>query len=237
MSDRDCTASPTFVMTLAGVSQGVRRLLPIAVFVVPFGLAFGAAAVEQGLTALQAIVMSALVFAGASQFAALDLWQAPMPFLSLALVALAVNARHIILGAARSAPVNALPRQKRFLALMLLSDANFADSHAAFKTGAADAGILLGGGLALWVTWVCGTAVGALAGSSIGDLQRFGVDVVMAAFFAAVVTGGLKSRGSLAPVATASGVAVATLGLLPAGWNVIAAALCGGAVGALRNAD
>ena len=236
-TDAGRPASPAFVMTLGGVLKGVRRLLPVAVFVIPFGLAFGAAAVEQGLTASQAIAMSASVFAGAAQFAALDLWQAPLPYLSLALVVLAINARHVILGAALSAQVNALPPAKRFLALLLLSDANFADSHAAFKEGATDAGILLGGGLSLWVTWVCGTAVGALAGSSVGDLQRFGVDVVMAAFFAAVVAGGLKSRGSVVPVATASLIAVATLGLLPSGWNIIAAALCGGAVGALRNAE
>lgn len=223
-------------MTATGVQIGIRRLLPISVFVVPFGLAFGAAAVVQGLTPAQSIVMSATVFAGASQFAALDLWRAPLPHLSLALVVLAANARHIILGAALSTWVNALPRGRRFLALSMLSDANFADSNTAFKSGATDVGILLGGGIALWTTWVLGTAIGAIAGSSMGALDRFGIDVVMVAFFAAVVAGGLKSRASIVPVATAAIVAIATLDLLPAGWNIIAAALCGGAVGAWRDA-
>lgn len=236
-TDADRTAPPSFAMTLGGVWKGIGRLLPVAVFVVPFGLAFGAAAVEQGLTAAQAMTMSALVFAGASQFAALDLWQAPLPYLSLALVVLAVNARHIILGAALSVPVNALPRPKRFLALALLSDANFADSQAAIKAGARDLGILVGGGAALWATWVAGTAVGAFAGSSIGALEPYGVDVVMAAFFAAVVAGGLKARGRFLPVATACLVAVATFSFLPTGWNIIVAALCGGAVTALRHAE
>lgn len=224
-------------MTATGVRLGIRRLLPISVFVVPFGLAFGAAAVEQGLTPTQSIVMSATVFAGASQFAALDLWRAPLPHLSLALVVLAANARHIILGAALSTWVNTLSRGRRFLALSVLSDANFADSHAAFKAGATDVGILLGGGIALWTTWVLGTAIGAVAGSTIGALDRFGIDVVMVAFFAAVVAGGLKSRASIVPVATAAIVAVATLDVLPAGWNIIAAALCGGVAGALRDAE
>ena len=224
-------------MTAAGVRQGVRRLLPVSVFVIPFGLAFGAAAVEQGLTPAQSVIMSALVFAGAAQFAALDLWQAPIPYLSLALVILAVNARHIILGAALSTWVNALSRARRSLALMFLSDANFVDSHSAFKSGTTDVGILLGGGLTLWTTWVVGTAIGAMAGSSIGSLERFGIDVVMAAFFAAVLAGEMKTWTSIVVVAVAGMVAIATLGLLPSGWNIIAAAVCGGTVGAMRHAE
>ncbi|MCG8450023.1 MAG: hypothetical protein MI725_10660, partial [Pirellulales bacterium] len=128
-------------------------------------------------------------------------------------------------------------RPKRFLVLMSLSDANFADSQSAFKEGATDAGLLLGGGLVLWTTWVLGTTIGALAGSSFGSLERLGIDVVMAAFFAATMVGGLDGRASILTVAVAALVATTTLGLLPAGWNIIAAALCGGTVGALRRAE
>ena len=226
------TAGP--VLTAAGVRRGARRLAPVAVLVLPFGLAFGAAAVERGLAPLQALVMSATVFAGASQFAALDLWRAPMAWASLALLVLAVNARHVVLGAALAGWLNPLPPARRLLALAFLSDANFADARAARAAGARDAGLLLGGGLAMWGSWVAGTAAGAWGGASLGELDRLGVDAVMPAFFAAAVVGGLRSRGDLLPVAVAGAVAAATLDLLPAGWNVIAAALCGGAVGALR---
>ena len=206
----------------------------MALLVVPFGLAFGTAALERGLTPLQALIMSATVFAGASQFAALELWRAPLPFVSLALLVLAVNARHLVLGAALSGWVNPLPRGRRLLALALLSDANFADAKAARDEGARDAGILLGGGLAMWAAWVGGTALGAYGGAALGDLDRLGVDAAMPAFFAAAVAGGLRARADPGPVAVASLVAVAALDALPAGWNVILAALCGGAVGALR---
>ncbi len=224
------------VLTWPGLRQGLRRMLPVGLFVLPFGIAFGAAAVDAGMTTLQAVVMSALVFAGASQFAALDLWHTPLPYLSLALVVLAVNARHIILGAALSPWVNSLSRSKRLLALGFMSDANFADSYAAFRKGGRDVGLLLGGGLMLWSIWIVGTALGAVAGAEIGALDRFGIDVVMAAFFAAIVVGELKTRASLLPVAIASAVTVLTLDLLPVGWNIIAAALCGGLAGALLRA-
>ena len=56
-------AESSAVLSIAGLCEGARRLLPVAVFVVPFGVAFGAAALAQGLTAAQALAMSALVFA------------------------------------------------------------------------------------------------------------------------------------------------------------------------------
>lgn len=230
------TAADAVVLTIAGIGRGMRRLLPVSAFVLPFGLAYGAAAVEHGMQAWQAILMSATVFAGASQFAALELWQSPLPLVSMALVVLAVNARHIILGAALSPWVNRLPRWKWLASLAMMSDVNFADSQSAFKAGERDAGLLLGGGLIMWLNWMVGTSVGAFASASLGALDRFGLDVVMAAFFGAIVVGSLKTRSAVIPVAVASIVALATLPVLPTGWNIIAAALCGGVVGAARRA-
>ncbi|MEM6712861.1 MAG: AzlC family ABC transporter permease [Pseudomonadota bacterium] len=218
----------SLTFTHKGLMRGAHRLLPISVFVFPFGVAFGAAAAETGLSPDQALVMSMLVFAGVSQFAALDMWQSPLPYLSIALVAFAVNARHIILGAALSRYVNPLPAPHWFASLLLLSDANFADSYKAMKDGERDAAHVFGGGLVLWGVWAVSTAIGVFAGELMGDLQRFGVDVVMAAFFASLVLGMVPSWRHAIPVIVGCGVAIATLPVLPTGWNIIAAALAGG---------
>ena len=224
--DQACGAP--VVLTMGGTVKGMRRTFPVAVFVVPFGIAFGAAAVESGLSVLQAIAMSAVAFSGAAQFAVLDFWPRPTAFGSLALVALALNARHVIMGAVLSPWINRLPLPRRILVLNYLSDVNFADSQPAFKAGARDAGILLGGGLVLWANWVLGTGIGAAAGSLIGDPARFGIDVVMVCFFATVVTGHLRRRNTLPPVIVAAGIAALSVDWLPTGWNVILAALAGG---------
>lgn len=225
--------SPAVVLDGYGVRAGFLRLAPLAVFAVPFGLAFGAAAVEHGLLPLETLVMSATVFAGAAQFAVLDLWNHPLPLLSIALTALAVNARHLLLGAALSPWVNALPWPLRLLALPLLSDANFADSYRSLRDGGSNLGVLVGGGLALWLAWTAGTALGAYAGSGLGDLSRFGIDLVMACFFAAVAAGDLKTPPSLLPAAVAAAMAVLALDAVPAGWNIVLAALAGASVGGL----
>jgi predicted branched-subunit amino acid permease len=234
--------SGTTVLTAGGILRGVRRLLPVSVFVVPFGVAFGVAALEAGLTPVQTIAMSALAFSGAAQFAALDFWPGPIAFTSLTFVVLALNARHIIMGAALSPWVNRLPPGRRVVSLVMLSDANFADTQPALRAGERDLGILVGGGLIFWLTWVAGTAAGAVGGAAIGDPATLGIDVVMACFFAAVVVGMIAGRadwwsgrwGALIPASTAVVVSVATLGLLPVGWNVIAGAVVGGMVAAIR---
>ncbi len=228
------TSSKTgqIILSSAGILRGMRRLMPVSIFVIPFGLSFGVAAIEQGLSVAQTIGMSAFVFSGTAQFASLDFWPEPMALLSLALVMFAVNARFIITGAALSPWLNQLPLRSRWAALFLLSDPNFTDSHAEFQSGERDAGVLLGGGLVLWVSWVGGTAIGALAGAKIGNLQAYGFDVVMVCFFAASITGRFTHRANIIPAVLAAIVAVSTFGWLPSGWNIILAALTGGIWGA-----
>ncbi len=214
----------------------MRGLFPISIFVIPFGIAFGVAADEQGVTAIQAIAMSILVFSGAAQFASLELWHKPIAFGSLALIVLALNARHIVIGAALSPWINALPIWKRALTLGFLSDPNFADSQPAFKSGERDIGRLLGGGLILWMNWIIGTTIGALAGAGIGDPEIFGLDVVMVCFFAATFTGRLENRTTIIPALIASTVAVLSIGFVPTGWNIILAAIVGGIGGVIFDA-
>lgn len=223
-------------ITAQGVWRGIRKMSALALFVIPFGMAFGVAAIESGLSVLQATAMSVFVFSGAAQFASLDLWSSASA-LSLMLVALAVSARHILLGASLSPWVNKLSRQRRLPALAMLSDPNFADSFNAFQNGERDVGRLIGGGLALWVAWIVGTIIGALAGARFADLDRFGVDVLMPCYFAALVIAHWRNEWAghqtVLPATIACFVAIFGAAVLPAGWIIVAAALAGGAIAGL----
>ena len=64
----------------------------------------------------------------------------------------------------------------------------------------------------------------------IGDPARFGVDVVMVCFFAAVVAGQCRNRAMILPALVSAAIAVMSLPWMPTGWNVILAALAGGLV-------
>ncbi|MEM7238070.1 MAG: AzlC family ABC transporter permease [Pseudomonadota bacterium] len=210
----------------------------MAAITIPFGVAFGVAAIEAGLSISQAIAMSALAFSGAAQFAALDFWPSPIALGSLAMVVIALNARHVVMGAALSPWLNPLPIWRRLPALAFLSDPNFADSQPAFRDGERDVGLLLGGGLALWSAWVSGTIIGVGGGANLASPELLGIDVVMACFFAAVVVGQLHAdRSYLIPIAVSSAISVLTLDWLPTGWNVILGAFIGALLGVRHRAD
>jgi 4-azaleucine resistance transporter AzlC len=223
--------------TASGVWRGCVEIAPIAAFVIPFGIAFGVAASAKEIPPGISLFMSVAIFAGASQFAVLDLWYVPLPLATLALTVLAVNARHILLGAALSPWLLQIPLMQRLAALLFISDANFAYAMSARDRGEADAGILFGSGLVMWIIWIASTAIGALAGSLLGDLSRFGFDAVMVAYFTAVVVGQWKGRSDLLPFVAAAAVAVIGRYVLPPGWPIIAGALTGGIVGVWSRHD
>lgn len=71
---------PASTLSRQNIWQGFKQLTPISLFVVVFGAAFGLAAIQVGLSNSATLSMSAFVFAGASQFATLELWVRKCPF-------------------------------------------------------------------------------------------------------------------------------------------------------------
>jgi 4-azaleucine resistance transporter AzlC len=222
-------------LTFSGMKRGAKDILPVAIFVIPFGMAFGVAALETGLSGLFSLGMSAFVFAGASQFASLPLWGVAVPILPLIIITFAVNARHILMGATLYPWMMELSWPKKLGVLALLSDANFANSVAAWEKGETDVGYLLGGGVVLWVNWLAGTWAGLMFGQLVSNPKAYGLDVVMLAYFAALMVGAWKGKETLYPWLGAGLAAVAAYYLLPPNWHVIVGALTGGLIGALRH--
>ncbi|WP_256679992.1 AzlC family ABC transporter permease [Pseudomonas sp. Marseille-P9899] len=212
---------------------GFKQLLPISMFVVVFGLAFGLAAAQTGLDGVSIMWMSTLVFAGASQFAALDLWGDKVPLVPLIVTVFAINARHLLMGATLYPWLRELPRARRYGVMLVVSDANWAMSMQALSAGKPGLGILLGGGLALWSTWILGTWLGLYFGNLVSDPVSWGLDMVMGCFLLAMVVGGQKNLRMLLIWAIAAGSALLAYWYLPENSHVVVGALAGGIVGAL----
>ena len=67
------TASPAAAVAAAAFVSGAKAIAPVLLALVPLGVAFGAAAMGGGLSALEALAMSVFVFAGAAQLATIPL--------------------------------------------------------------------------------------------------------------------------------------------------------------------
>ncbi|MEQ4541284.1 branched-chain amino acid ABC transporter permease [Halomonas desiderata] len=225
------TPTPGARLDLAGVLVGIRRMAPLSLFVVIFGLAFGVAALSRGLSGLEAMLMSALVFAGASQFAALELWGPEIPLLPLIATTFAINARHLLMGAAIQPWLAHLPPVQRYTSLVVMSDSNWAMAVADRQRGESNVGMLVGGGIALWLTWLAGTLLGVIFGSGIAEPERFGLDVIMGCFLFAMLLGGRRDLSMLVPWGAAALAALAAMAWLPPHSHVIVGALAGGLAG------
>ncbi|WP_227367490.1 AzlC family ABC transporter permease [Halomonas sp. M20] len=218
-------------LDIAGTLLGMRRMAPMALFVIAFGLAFGVAAAQRGLSDVETLLMSALVFAGASQFAVLEIWGPEIPLVALIATTFAINARHLLMGAALYPWLQHLPTRQRYASLVVLSDSNWAMAADDFRRGERNVGMLVGGGLALWLAWLIGTLIGVIFGSGITDPERYGLDVIMGCFLLSMLVGGARQLSILIPWSVAALSAFVALRWLPANSHVIVGALAGGLAG------
>ncbi|QJQ94565.1 MULTISPECIES: AzlC family ABC transporter permease [Halomonadaceae] len=223
--------TPDAWLDAAGTLSGIRRMAPISLFVIAFGLAFGVAAMQRGLSAFETLLMSSLVFAGASQFAALEMWGPQIPLIALIASTFAINARHLLMGAALYPWLRALPPHQRYASTVLMSDSNWAMAASDRRRGETNIGMLVGGGLALWLAWMIGTLLGVLFGSGISEPERLGLDVIMGCFLLSMLVGGRSDRSMLLPWSVAGLAALMALWWLPPHSHVIVGALAGGIAG------
>ncbi|MGE4533626.1 AzlC family ABC transporter permease [Halomonas sp.] len=228
MTRRDATSHR---LDRALVWEGFKALLPISLFVVVFGVAFGLAAIQVGLGDDAIVLMSALVFAGAAQFAALELWGPQVPFFTLMVTVFAINARHLLMGATLYPWLEPLPPARRYAIMLVATDANWAMAMQAFHRGQPGLGLMLGGGIALWGFWVLGTWLGLHVGGAVQDPARLGLDMVMGCFLLAMVVGGEKNLRMLLIWAVAAGASLLAFYYLPENSHVVVGAIAGGLVG------
>lgn len=207
------------------------RLLPISLFVVAFGAAFGLAAVQKGLEPLQALLMSTTVFAGASQFAAVDMWGSEVSVIPLIAVVFAINSRHLLMGASLYPMLRDMSPGRRYGLLLLLTDANWAVAAQEHQQGRCNLEVILGGGLAIWMAWIIGTWLGVYFGGLLKDPQSLGLDMVLGCFLLAMALGGNKSPRTLVAWTVAAVSSLAAWKWLPANMHVVVGALAGGAIG------
>lgn len=152
--------------------DGVTDVAPMLVGIVPFGLVAGAAPIAEGLDLSQAVGMSLLLFAGASQLAMADVLGADGGIAVAVVTALTINLR-MLLYSASLAPMLATERLgARLQVSYFLVDQAYALSVIRWD-GSDDRRQRLpyyfAIGILLWTSWQITTVVGALVGSSVPD--------------------------------------------------------------------
>ncbi len=210
---------------------GVRNILPLLVGVVPFGLIYGAAAVAAGVPQSVAQAMSAVIFAGSSQFIAAQLIGTSAPGLVILLTVFVVNLRHALYSASVAPYTKQLAPVWKWLLAYLLTDEAYAMTIMHYRQSDDVTNrhwYYLGSALALWVSWQTSTAVGVFVGAQIPS--SWPLDFALPVSFIALVVPALKDRASVGAALVAGIAGVVALGL-PYKLGLMSAALVGIVVG------
>lgn len=216
------------------ISTAASQCLPLLVALVPFGAVYGAFAVANGLTVWQTLGFSLTVYAGASQFLALQMIGAGSPVWAILVAVVALNARHILYSASVGRHLVRFGGTAKALAFFLLVDPSFAAAEARAAEGPVSRTYYFTFAVLLYVGWALASLVGALFGGLIEDPARFGLDFAIPVYFLAQ-TMAFRHRPNFLLVAGVSGlvalVAAATLG---SPWHVTLGGIAGVLAAALR---
>jgi 4-azaleucine resistance transporter AzlC len=213
--------------------DGVRAEIPLLIGVFPFGMIYGALALNADLSAFASQMMSSIVFAGSAQFITTQLVHEAAPGFVIILTIAVVNLRHMLYSASLAPYLKHLSMKWKILLSYLLTDEAYAPSILKYE----EQGVkpfshwfLLGAGFSLWFTWQVSTALGIFVGAEMPE--EIPLEFALPLTFIAMVVPILKKRPMIA-AAISAGITALLAYNLPFKLGLILAALVGIIVGTI----
>jgi predicted branched-subunit amino acid permease len=200
----------------------MRAALPLVIPTALIGASFGVSAATSGWGTVAPVVMSAIVFSGAAQFATLAVLGAGGSVITAIAAATLIASRFLAIGVALGPSMRGGSVRRAFEGQAVV-DASLILA----RTGDARYGIrrLLGSTLPQYVGWTLGTLGGVLAGESIPDPKELGLDALFPAFFLVLVWSELNDRAARVTAVVATLIAAVLIPIAPPGIPVVAASL------------
>lgn len=198
----------------ASFRRGAIDTSPVLAGIIPFGLVAGAAAADAGFGVSGGVGLSLIVFAGASQLAAIDLLARDAPLLVVVLTVAVINLRFAMYSAGIAPVLAPYPRRHRMAAATILTDQAFAltVSRAALdEDGFHALAYYAGVAVPLWVGWQMFTVVGAVVGTSLPDWLPLSATIPLV--FLSLLVPAVTDRATAAAVVVSAILATVFTGL------------------------
>lgn len=200
--------------------RGFVDMLAVAPGIAAWGLMTGVAMVKSGLSTVEALLMSLIVFAGSSQLAAIPLLLAGAPMWVILATAFCVNLRFVVFSAHLRPYVMHLPRWKRLVAGYFTADLTyvlFVKNHPHPATDSAgrqsQMAYLAGNGSINWLSWTSFSLLGVVLANFIPAAWGLGFAGILALLGMLCSLASTRLRWVSAGVAGAAGVAAFALPL------------------------
>ncbi len=216
------------------IIAGAKLGFPVVISAVPFGLLFGAIAVDKGFSVFEATLMSAAINGGASQMVGIELFGDRIAPWLIVLSIFAVNFRHLLYSAAVGRHFAPWPKLKQALAYFVLTDPSYAETERAVERGRLPSfAWYMGMSIPIYIAWVGASALGAIFGRLITNPQAFGFDFLLPLYFLGLLMS-FRKRAFWLPVVLASGGAsMLAYKFVGTPWHVSLGAIAGVALAAI----
>lgn len=210
---------------------GVKAALPVIVGYVPVAFAYAIMAGEAGLSLKENVLMSVMVFAGASQIMATGMLVQGAGFVAIVTATFLLNLRHFIMSTYVMHRLQDTPMGLRVAASFGVTDESFALFSVAPKH-TASVWYLYGMILVTYLSWVGGTIVGALTSTIMPEVLSNAMGISLYAMFIGLLVPNIGKEGRVALLVLATaGINVVLMQLMAYSWAMICSTLLGAALG------
>ncbi|RME79182.1 MAG: branched-chain amino acid ABC transporter permease [Chloroflexi bacterium] len=212
---------------------GMKGIAPILPGVLPFGTISGIVAVEVGISVKLAVLMSLIVYAGASQLAAVQLIGMAASPLVTVLTTWIINLRFAMYSTSMAPYLKEAATRWKYLLAYLLTDQVFAICAVRFNRHPDRPykhWYYLGAATLMWLTWQSGAMAGIFLGASVPE--SWSLDFAVPLTFLSLIVPAIQDRASTAAALVAGVMSVAAFAL-PYNLGLITAALTGIGAGLL----
>lgn len=206
--------------------QGIQSGLSIAIGYMPIAITYGFIAKSTGLSLFETVLMSLIVYAGASQYMALDMIAKQIGMVEIIFTTFIVNIRHFLMTASLNEKVEKDHPIKKAIYSFGITDETF--SVAAVQKGTLTTSYMFGLTLIAYASWVGFSGIGFLIGASLPELFQEGMSVALYAMFIGLLVPSMKGSMKvlyLAVTAAAFNSVFVLYEFLSTGWAIVISTL------------
>jgi 4-azaleucine resistance transporter AzlC len=206
--------------------QGVQAGISIAIGYMPIALTFGLLAKTTGLELFETVLMSMIVYAGASQYISLNLLALGTGIFEIVLTTFIVNIRHFLMSASLNEKAEKDKLWKKALYAFGITDETF--SVVATKEGTVTTSYILGVNAISYGSWVISSGIGHVVGASLPQSLQESMSVALYAMFIGLLVPALKKQRKTIWLAGFAAILNSVFSLvfkLSTGWAIVSATL------------
>jgi len=240
MTSAKSAAATNAYWSRTAIWPGIVAIGPMLPGTLAFGMAFGALCAQKGFSLAEVEVMMLVVYGGLSQFVAVQAWPDQLTasaVAALALLTLTVNIRFALMSASLRGWFGSLPPWQSYPSMLLVTDGGWLAATRYRDRGGADAWYFVGGGIVLYLVWAVASIPGYLLAEQLSDPRKYGVDLAMPAFYAAMLVPAWKGPRRAIPWLVSGSVALVVYWLVAGWWFIIAGAISGAISAGLMDDD